>query len=98
VAKVTVEVNSTTNKVEKIYPFRAGVPVNPEPGRYAVPNVDDFIVALGFICDPNTSPVTFAPDPNPPADPQTQRALAEDMLVKASEMTATANALLSGIG
>lgn len=96
-AKVTVEVSSATNIVAKIYPFRAGSVVNPEPGRYAITNVDDFIVAIGFICDPNVFPVTFMPDPNPPAEAASQRALAEDMLVKANEMTATANALLSNI-
>lgn len=72
-AKVVVEVNSTTNIVEKIYPFRSGMTIDPEPGRYAVPNIDDFIVALGFVCDPNVTPPTFGPNPDPVGTPLSQQ-------------------------
>lgn len=97
-ARVVVEVNSITNIVEKIYPFRNGMPMDPEPGRYAIANVEDFTVALGFICDRNVTPPTFAPNPNPPVDEASIRQLAEEMLTSADEMKSKAAALLANIG
>ena len=96
--KVVVEVNNITNVVEKIYPYAIGMSIDPEPGRYAVPNVSDNIVALGWLCDRSTNPATFSPNPNPPVDEATIRTIAEEMLVKANEMTAKATALLDNIG
>ena len=61
--KVMVEVNSTTNVVEAIYPASVGSVV--AAGRYAVNGVDDYCVALGFVCDRATA--IFTPPPAPAA-------------------------------
>jgi len=61
--KVTVEANAASNVVEAIYPASAGIVV--AAGRYAVNDVDDYCVALGFVCDRATA--IFTPPPAPAA-------------------------------
>ena len=98
--RVVCEVNAATNIVEKIYPYVNLMTIDPEPGRYAVPNVPDNIVELGWVCDRSTNPATFFPNPNPPQPDSelSQRQLAQSMLEKATEMTQKATALLNNIG
>ena len=95
-ARVVAEVSSTTNIVEKIYPYAAGMSLDPEPGRYAVANVLDANVALGWLCNTSVVPFSFGPNPNPPVnDPQSQvdalnSALAQLSLAQASVVAALA--------